>query len=125
MELVGLLRALRFVIFGGLVLFMAGLVYRLFRYGSFKGANFGAVVRDTVGRVEIQSYRPGWSTLGLGFRIGVEASALEPRDDARGPHVGLMVRVRSFPLGFPRLIPLVLSRDEARELASLLTRASG
>ena len=125
MELVGLLRALRFIIFGGLALFAAGLVYRLLRYGSFKGANFGAVVRDTVGRVEIQSYRPSWSTLGLGFRIGVEASALEPRDEARGPHVGLMIQVSRFPLGFPRLIPLVLSRDEARERASLLTRASG
>jgi hypothetical protein len=125
MELVGLLRALRFVIFGGFVLFVVGLVYRLVRYGSFKGANFGAVVRETVGRVEIHSYRPTLSTLGLGLRIGVEANALAPSDDARGPHVGLMVRVRTFPLGFPRLIPLVLSRDDARELAALLTRASG
>jgi hypothetical protein len=125
MELAALIRALRFVILGGLVLFVGGLLFRLARYGSFKGANFGAVVRSTLGRVEIRSYRPTLSTLGLGFRIGVEASALEPRDEERGPHVGLMVNVRSMPLGFPRLIPLVLSRAEAQALADLLTRAAG
>src|SRR5512139_2933229 len=88
-------------------------VFRMFRYGGFKAAMFGANIQRTVGEVAGLAHPPVSSVL----RVHVLGGGNPDKA------VGLEFVAKSF--ASYQMLPLTLSSSEARRLASLLREAIG
>ena len=100
---------LPFVIFGAIALTF---LFRIMRYGGFRGALFGAEIRRTVGEVK----GAGRSIVNIGLKVHVLGGAPERA-------VGIEIVTKSF--ASYRMMPVSLSRAEAQRLITLLQQATG
>jgi len=89
-------------------------IYKLVAHGGFRGAMFGARIRDTVGELDITSSRFMKQKLVI-YRLDSE----RPSND---PAVGLEMRFTSF--ASYQMQPLPLTKSQARTLSQLLARAA-
>jgi hypothetical protein len=94
--------------------FFGYFAWRYIRTGSITGAFLGGRITNTVGEVELGS-------LGFTSRV-LKVHILETNSDAT-PQVALAI-VSKAPLS-GGIVPIKLSREQARQLASLLQRAAG
>jgi len=88
--------------------------WRFIRSGSLTGALLGGRISNTVGEVELRSSA-------LTSRV-LKVHVLETKSDVT-PQVALAI-VSKAPLA-ASMVPIKLSRDQARQLASLLEKAAG
>jgi hypothetical protein len=88
-------------------------IYKRIKIGSWKGAVFGAPLRQKMGELELKS--------GGFTKTKLRVHVLSPREPTDGPHVGIEV-VRSS-LGSWEMSPVSLTRAEARMLVDELSRA--
>jgi ribosomal protein S28E/S33 len=87
-------------------------LFRIVRYGGFKGAMFGANIERTLGEVQGQSVAGSWTT--------VKVHVLSSESKART--VGIEVIGKS--IASYQVTPIKLSSIEAQRLASLLQSAA-
>lgn len=88
-------------------------IFRMFRYGGFKAAMFGASIQRTVGEVAGLAHPPVSSVL--------KVHVLDGGNPEKA--VGLEFVAKSF--ASYQMLPLTLSSGEAKRLASLLQEAIG
>lgn len=88
-------------------------IFRMFRYGGFKAAMFGASIQRTVGEVAGLSLPPVSSALKVHVLAGGNPEKA----------VGLEFVSKSF--ASYQMTPLTLSSSEAKRLVSLLHEAAG
>lgn len=100
-------------LFVALFLFVAGyFVFQMIKHGGLRGALFRARLVGTVGELD------------LGRRHGIRTRLKVHRLESRGadsPTVGVELVATSY--GSFGMMPISLTRDQATELAALLTKA--
>lgn len=101
-----------YMFFGIFAAFVGYFAFSVYRHGGFRGAMFGATVRETIGEVEgvARGYSSKLKVHSLGSREGGDAL------------VGLELVATS--IGSWSSSPISLSRAEAQRLASLLQEAA-
>ncbi len=98
-----------FIIFG---LIVATFLFKMFKHGGFKGAMFGASIKNTIGEVA-----------GSGSKImKLSLKVHELDDETQEKAVGLELVAKS--LGSFQMTPIALSVSEAKKLAELLNSAT-
>ena len=106
-------QAFEYIFFGAFAAIAAYFAFSVYRYGGFRGAMFGATVRDTIGEVEGTARGPGSA------RVRVHSLGAQEGADAL---VGLELVATS--IGSWSSSPISLSRSEAQRLANLLQEAA-
>lgn len=86
--------------------------YKIIKHGGFKGAMFGAPIKTTVGEVSCAGPRP--------IRMVVKVHSLG--GDSREKAVGVELVAKSF--ASYQMMPISLSKEDARKLATLLESAA-
>lgn len=92
----------------------AQLVFRVLKNRGYKGALFGAPVRDVVGELQVRARGAANMTL--------KVHTLERNPDRDGPEVG--IDISASPLAPWAMRPVALTAQQARSLAGLLSRAA-
>jgi len=105
---------LQYVVFALLGLVAVFMISKMIKNGGFTGAMFGAPVREMVSEVELQPR-------GM-MKTRLKIYALDPRDPADGPHVG--VEVIHSTVGSWNMTPISLTMAEAQSLAEQLMHAA-
>jgi hypothetical protein len=93
----------------------AFLLFKIIKHRGWKGALFGAPVRQQLAEIELA--RGGM------VKTKLKVNVLDPHDPAEGPHVGVEI-IRST-IGSWEMKPVSLTRAEARRFAEELLRAAG
>jgi hypothetical protein len=101
-----------FYVFFGLV--AAWMLFKIIKHRGFKGAMFGAVVRELSSEMELESR-------GI-IKTTLKVHVLEPHEADRGPHVGVEIVHASF--GSWEMHPISLTRTEAQRLSEQLAQAA-
>jgi hypothetical protein len=98
----------------GLVLALVGgsFIWKRIKYGSFKGAMFGSVLRSTIGEVSADQ--------GSLVQTRLRVHLLSGRDATSSPAIGIEFIARSF--ASYQMIPITLTQEETRALISLLEK---
>jgi hypothetical protein len=105
-----------YIVFGMFGLMAVAMLFKVIQNGGFKGAAFGAPLREQVS--EMRLGQRGMT------RTMLKVHVLEPRDPADGPHIG--VEVLHSTLGSAwKMSPIPLTRTEAQRFAEELSRAAG
>jgi hypothetical protein len=103
------------LLFFALLAAIAGsFVYRLVRHGGLRGAMFGARVAQTIGVLELG--RRGIT------RLRLKVHRLEAADSG---DPGVAIEVVSTSMAGAGMVPIVLTKEQARTLAALLKDAAG
>lgn len=103
---------MEYLVFVPFVLVVGLMLTKVVRHGGVKAAMFGAAMGRSVGEVPLAG----------GPRLGSQTVKVHVLESAE-KHVGVEIAARG-PFGFS-MVPLSLSRSEARRLADLLLTAIG
>ena len=100
-----------FMLFGAVA---ASMIFKVIKHRGWKGAMFGAPVREMLAELELS--RRGMT------KTKLKVNVLDPHDPGEGPHVG--VEVIHSTIGSWEMKPVSLTRAEARRFAEALLQAA-